>query len=77
MDRYVFYQTNKSAWICHSERWKEYIYNKEITPIRMSILECTDKCIWYLVKVLEKDRQEFIDIILKEIADDPLAIYSN
>ena len=32
MNKFVFYQTNKTAWLCDKNNRERFVYEKEITP---------------------------------------------
>ena len=77
MKNYVFYQTNKSLWLCKSENRPRYSYNKEIKPIRIAILEVTDKAIDVLMDLFQENQEMFVEIIKEELDNSFNTLYMN
>lgn len=77
MEKYVFYQTNKSCWIVDRYQRERYKYEKEINPIRMALVEVTEQWIQALMELFQENQQEFIDEIKYTLDQEPFIIYSN
>lgn len=74
----MFYQTNRSVWICPHKKWEKYMYENNITPIVMTILDCTNEAIQQLLELFEYEKETFIDVVRKEIEDENFyKMYSN
>jgi len=77
INSYVFYQDKAGAGICRKEMRDEIKYEKEINPIRLSILDCTQEYIELLFSVLARDKRQFSDMIIDELNNDRRCLYSN
>ena len=77
MKKYIFYQTNKSLWFCKSDNRPSYVYEKEIKPIRLLILEVTDNTLVMLIDLFEDDKNMFTKIIEKELNENFNTLYMN
>lgn len=77
MEKFVFYNTQHTAWVCNIKNREKYRYENNIKPIVISIMECTEEYMVLLKDALEYDKQTFVDMIKDEIEKQPLSIYSN
>ncbi len=67
MRKYVLYQTEKTVGVVSKEQRAEYVYEKEIKPIRVLLCDITDEGITSLMEILECDMVQFVDIIQEEL----------
>lgn len=77
MDRYVFYQTNKSVGIVNSADRSEHIYNNDTKPIRAVVSDVSQQAIDLLMDIYTQDIEQFIDIIQNELNENFLTSYFN
>lgn len=73
----MIFQTDRYAGVIPIEQWDEYVYDNEITPIRVCITEITDKWIKQLHEILTSDKEQYLDIILEEMNKSDFTFYSN
>lgn len=76
MEKYIFYETQDHCWFVPQNKWAEYEYQKEVKPIRMAILECSEQYCEDLIDLLFRYKDTFNDMIQSEL-EDVLTIYSN
>lgn len=77
MEKFVFYETNKSVWLCHSRDWNKFKYDNEISPIREVTTLATQEGIAELFKIYESDIDLFVELIRQELAENFLTVYIN
>lgn len=69
----VFYETDRFRWFQDKESYPRVMYERELTPTRILIAECTRE---WLLALLDMDVETQRDTI-GEILSDPFTIYSN
>lgn len=77
MRKYIIFETNRYAWIIPKEQWDEYIYDNEITPLRICITDITDAWIKQLYDLFINDKEQYLDIIIDELNKNDFTCYSN
>lgn len=77
INSYVFYQDKAGVGLCRKEMREEVKYEKEINPIRMSILDCSQQYMEMLFSVLACDKKQFSDMIIDELNNDKHCLYFN
>lgn len=76
MENYIIYQTKHSIWFIPTDKWNEYVYHKELKPIRMAIVEMTDECASLLYELFKSKKREFVKI-LKDELNETFSLYMN
>lgn len=76
MENYIIFQTDHSIGFVPTKNWNEYMYNKELKPIRMAIIEMTDECANMLYDLFREKKKEFTKI-LKEELNETFSLYMN
>jgi hypothetical protein len=77
MEKFVFYETDKSVWFCPSRDWNKFTYDNEICPIREATTLATQEGIAELFKIYESDIDLFVELIRQELAENFLTVYTN
>ena len=77
MEKYVFYETDKSVWICPSNDWNKFKYDNEISPTREVTTLATQEGISALFEIYESDIDLFVELIRQELAENFLTVYNN
>lgn len=77
MEKFVFYETDKSVWLCPSRDWNKFKYDNEISPIREATTLATQDGIAELFKIYESDIDLFVELIRQELAENFLTVYNN
>lgn len=77
MEKYIFYETNKSAWICDRYQRERFKYEKNLKPIRTALVEVTEQWLQALMELFENNQQEFVEEIRYELTENFLTVYSN
>ena len=77
MDKYVFYQTNKSVWLVKAQDYNRYCYENEFIPIRYTVAECTNEAIEKIYEIFNSDKELFKEIIQEELQENDFTYYNN
>lgn len=77
MEKYVFYETNKSVWIVDRYNRHKYVYEKNIVPIRMVLVDVSEQWIQALMELFKENGEEFIDEVKFELNENKFTSYSN
>lgn len=77
MEKFVFYETDKSVWLCPSRDWNKFKYDNEISPIREVTTLATQEGIAELFEIYESDIDLFVELIRQELAENFLTVYTN
>lgn len=77
MEKFIFYEAIDHCWFVPKDKWEEYLYNEEVKPIRMTLLECSDEYRKDLMALLHRYPDTFDDMIKDELDNDLLTLYLN
>ena len=77
MNKYMFYQTQKTVGMCPLDKREKYSYKKKITPIRYAMLEITTEAIDMLLELFIENQNQFTTIINDELDWNFNTLYSN
>jgi len=79
MQKIVMYQTNKSVWFTTANYFNQCQYDKELHIQRFLLTEATIDAIHTLLEMAKDDDNidEFIEIVVWELDNDPLTQYQN
>ena len=77
MEKFVFYETDKSVWICASRDWNKFKYDNEISPTREVTTLATQEGIAELFEIYESDIDLFVELIRQELSENFLTVYNN
>ena len=77
MEKYVFYETDKSVWLCPSRDWNKFKYDNKINPTREVTTLATQEGIAELFEIYESDIDLFVELIRQELAENFLTVYTN
>lgn len=74
LSKFVFFETYKQRWFQDKEHYPGMVYNSEIVPIRIAILEYTMEWIQAILKMWPEEQREEIWI---ELDRSFLTVHSN
>ena len=74
---HIIYQTDTRLWLIEKDNFARFCYEKEITPIRLLLLECTTKYIELLREAFNEDKQVYKEFLLEELNTDFTTCYQN
>jgi len=76
MKKYIFYEAIDHCGFVPKDKRAEYIYNEEVKPIRVALLECVDEYCKDLLSLLHTYPDTFDDMIKDEL-DNCFSLHSN
>lgn len=77
MDRYTFFQTNKTVGIVPNTERNQFQFDKELSPIRTVITEVSEQAIETLMDMYTQDIELFVEVIQEELNSNFLTTYHN
>lgn len=77
MEKFVFFQTQKTIWLCPSRDWNRYQYENELTPTRQALVLLSQQAVAHLYEILDCDQEQFVEIVKEELDNNDLTTYSN
>ena len=76
MDKFVFYSSIDHCGFVPKEKRAEYLYQEEVKPISLVVLECSEEYTRMLVDLLMTYPDTFEDMVMEEL-DSDLSIYQS
>lgn len=74
MKNTVVYQTEKKIWAIPRAKREEYVYEKELKPLRMALINTTQQ-FWEAIQHMTNE--ELVDILVEELKNNQETLYSN